>query len=108
MNPTDEPEDKLKSTLMIKAVQAMTFSEIEAFVHDLETRPLDRFIEDLPSLITLPEAKFALVAMVYRKRFNAADEAARKLLEGRIMEIVDSAETDEANRTRCRALLEPS
>jgi len=70
--PPDDDDDD--STLLRVGKSASTFSQMSGFVHDIESRPLARFLEDLPSLLALPDTKYKLVALVIRKRLGHEDE----------------------------------
>jgi hypothetical protein len=45
------------SSVVMKAIDATTFTEMEAFVKDLEGRPIERLLKDLSHLATLPATK---------------------------------------------------
>jgi hypothetical protein len=64
----DEERDDPESTLVRAGKGALTFTEMAAFVRDLEARPTDRLLADLPGLMTLPETRYGLVLMVLRRR----------------------------------------
>jgi hypothetical protein len=79
MDP-DEPEDDV-STLVRSGKLAMTFTEMQAFVKDIEARPAARLVGDLEGLMALPEAKYQLVVIVLRKK-TRPDVAERTALLG--------------------------
>lgn len=101
----EEPEDP-GSTLVRSAKSALTFTEMAAFVHDLEARPLPRLLADLPGLLALPEAKFALVVMVLRRKTRPESPELTSLL-ARIDELRSRAD-DALVRDRCEQFLEAS
>ncbi|MGZ5433553.1 MAG: hypothetical protein ACXW31_14685 [Thermoanaerobaculia bacterium] len=65
------------SSVVIRGIDARTFSEMESFVKDLEARPVERLLRDLPQLADLPMAKVSLVSYVMYTKFRAADAAER-------------------------------
>ena len=67
----DQGPDDSGSTLVQTGKSALTFTEMAAFVHDIEARPLARLISDLGGLMALPDAKYQLVVMVLRKKLRA-------------------------------------
>ena len=42
------------SSVVIRGIDARTFSEMESFVKDLEARPIERLLKDLSQLADLP------------------------------------------------------
>jgi hypothetical protein len=66
----EEPDlpDDAESTLVRSGKTALTFTEMSAFVRDLESRPTGRLLDDLPGLMAPPEAKYGLVVMVLRRK----------------------------------------
>jgi len=69
MDDEDLPDDA-DSTLVRSGKTALTFTEMTAFVKDIESRPPERLVHDLPGLMALPEAKYSLVVMVLRKKIR--------------------------------------
>lgn len=65
------------SSVVIRGIDARTFSEMESFVKDLEARPVERLLRDLPQLADLPMTKVSLVSYVMYTKFRAADAAER-------------------------------
>lgn len=63
------------SSVVIRGIDARTFSEMESFVKDLEARPIERLLRDLPQLADLPQTKVSLVSYVMYTRFRAAEHA---------------------------------
>jgi len=64
----EELAEDADSTLVRSGKSALTFTEMTAFVKDIESRPPERLARDLPGLMALPEAKYSLVVMVLRKK----------------------------------------
>lgn len=61
------------SSVVIRGIDARTFSEMESFVKDLEARPTERLLRDLAELADLPMTKVSLVSYVMYTKFRAAD-----------------------------------
>ena len=52
------------SSVVLRGIDARTFSEMESFVKDLEGRPIERLLRDLGQLAELSATKVALVSYV--------------------------------------------
>ena len=65
------------SSVVIRGIDARTFSEMESFVKDLEARPVERLLRDLAQLADLPMTKVSLVSYVMYTKFRAAEPAER-------------------------------
>lgn len=93
----DGGPDDSGSTLVQSGKAALTFSEMAAFVHDIEARPLARLLSDLSGLMALPDAKYQLVVMVLRRkvRDNAAEGEA---ILARLKELLAGADPAVAKR----------
>jgi hypothetical protein len=93
-----------ESTLVRSARAALTFTEMTAFVRDLESRPTTRLLDDLPGLMTLPEAKYGLVLMVLRRKTRPGEEERESILE-RLGALRSGSESPQV-RKRVEAFLE--
>jgi hypothetical protein len=98
-----EEEDDSGSTLVRSGKSALTFTEIAAFVHELEARPLARLLDDLPGLMAIDETKYGLVVMVLRKK-TRPDGPERAPILKRINGIL-AGTTDTVVHGRCQAFL---
>jgi hypothetical protein len=98
----DEDPDDAGSTLVQTGKAALTFSEMGAFVRDIEARPQARLLSDLEGLLALPEAKYQLVVMVLRRKLR--DPAAQQAILARVREIEAGAAAP-AVRARAQAFL---
>ena len=67
---SDQEPDDSSSTLVHQGKNALTFTEMAAFVRDVEARPLARLLTDLPGLMVLADLKHQLVVMVLRKKIK--------------------------------------
>lgn len=95
------PDDS-GSTLVQTGKAALTFTEMGAFVRDIEARPHARLVSDLEGLLALPDAKYQLVVMVLRRKLrNGAAEGDAIL--ARVREL--TAAVDPAVRRRAEAFL---
>ncbi|HVE71434.1 MAG TPA: hypothetical protein VNI54_08710 [Thermoanaerobaculia bacterium] len=61
------------SSVVIRGIDARTFTEMESFVKDLEARPIDRLLRDLGHLAELPETKVSLVSYVMYSKYRASE-----------------------------------
>ena len=68
------------SSVVMKAIDAKTFTELQAFVRDLEARPTGRLLRDLPELVTLPESKVSIISYVIATKFRHSDLEGRKTI----------------------------
>src|SRR5688500_16818566 len=98
MAPDDEDSE---SPIVRHGKAAFSFSEMGRFVRELEARPLDRLVADLPGLLELPDAKYALVSLAVSKRMRKSAED-RAALEPRLRGILRVANTD--MKKRCEDL----
>jgi hypothetical protein len=97
-----DPDDS-SSTLVHQGKNALTFTEMAAFVRDIEARPLPRLLSDLPGLMVLPDLKHQLVVMVLRK--NVKDGSAERApILARLQELRRSS-ADDTVRQRAEAFL---
>jgi hypothetical protein len=93
------------SSVVMKAIDATTFSDMESFVKDLESRPIERLLKDLPNLAKLPPAKVSLVSYVISGKYRQADDATRATIKESIQSTVNGMDFDE-QRQRVAQLLE--
>ena len=96
-------QDKLSrcTTLVQRGLSAITFADMATFAKKVETRPLDKLLEDLPGLADLSEAKFALAMLVLRRRFHDEPAVNRRQLQVFAGEIALEVE-DETSREQVR------
>ena len=97
-----DDDSESSSTIVRRGKAAFSYSEMERFVRELEARPLDRLVADLPELLDLPEAKFGLVAMAVGKRMRLSSSE-RAAIEARLRELSRTAAPEP--RQRCEKLL---
>jgi len=63
-----EPDLDSDSTLVRRGANAATFLEMAKFADEIEARPLDKLLSELPALVKLSETKFNLARQVIRRR----------------------------------------
>jgi hypothetical protein len=61
------------SSVVLRALDARTFTEMELFVKHLEARPVERVLRDLPELVELSGTKVSLVSYVITAKYRAAE-----------------------------------
>jgi hypothetical protein len=93
------------SSVVMKAIDAKTFTEMEGFVKDLESRPIERLLKDLPKLAGLPPAKVSLVSYVISGKYRQADAATRAAIKESVQATMDSIDIEE-QRDRIAQILE--
>ena len=99
----DDDLENDASTLVRSGKLAMTFTEMQAFVKDIEARQTARLISDLEGLMALTEAKHQLVVMVLRKK-TQPEAAERPALLERLRGLQQNA-ADPTVQERARAFL---
>ncbi|MGN6183776.1 MAG: hypothetical protein ACTHQM_09000 [Thermoanaerobaculia bacterium] len=65
------------SSVVLRGIDARTFTEMESFVKDLETRPVERLLRDLPGLCDLPATKVSLVSYVIHGKYRTLEAGER-------------------------------
>jgi hypothetical protein len=75
----DDPQEKVPtSSIVMKAIDATTFSELQAFVKDLESRPVERVLRDIADLVKPSESKAQIVSYVIATKFRGANAEERR------------------------------
>ena len=85
------------STLIQTGKAATTFTEMAAFVRDIEARPLARLVRDLEGLMALPDSKYQLVVMVLRRKIRDVP-AERGTILAQVKGLESSANPEVAQR----------
>ncbi len=70
----------------MKAIDAKTFTELQSFVKDLESRPTERLLHDLPDLVGLSEAKAEIITYVVTTKFRHAGADERQTIRESVAE----------------------
>ena len=89
-----------ESTLIRRGTQATTISELSQFVATMEQRPLDRLLDELPSLAQMTNSKFDLARSVLRRRVRDLAPVEREQLQMHAEEVAGRTEDDVAVRIR--------
>jgi hypothetical protein len=72
------------SSVVLRGVDARTFTEMESFVKDLEARPMERLLRDLAELADLPQTKVSLVSYVMHSKYRAAEPGEKLRIRERV------------------------
>lgn len=83
---TDSDERVPTSSIVMKAIDAKTFTELQSFVKDLESRPTERLLRDLPDLVGLSEAKAEIITHVVATKFRHASADERQTIRESVAE----------------------
>ena len=81
------PDKPPESSIVMKAIDATTFSELQAFTKDLEGRPTERLLRDIAELVRPSESKAHIVGYAVATKYRHADAAERR----RILDKLDIA-----------------
>jgi hypothetical protein len=100
----DDDEPDTHSTIVRRGKAAFSFSQMGQFVKELEARPLERLVADLPGLLEMPDAKYGLVSMVIGKRMRQSP-VERQAVEAALRALLPTASS--AAKKRCEGLLKP-
>jgi hypothetical protein len=101
LSVTDVPA----SSVVIRGIDAQTFSEMESFVKDLESRTTERLLRDLPQLAELSATKMSLVSYVMAGKYRASDAPQKKAIRDGVAATV-AALPDDERRDRVAAILD--
>ncbi|HET7433623.1 MAG TPA: hypothetical protein VFN10_02805 [Thermoanaerobaculia bacterium] len=93
------------SSVVIRAIDARTFTQMESFVKDLESRPIDRLLRDLPELAKLSDTKVSLVSYVLAGKYRASETNDKHKIKDSMTGWI-AAVTDDEVRERISAMLE--
>jgi hypothetical protein len=73
----------------MKAIDAKTFTELQAFVKDLESRPTERLLRDLPELVKLSDAKAEIITYVISTKYRHAQNEERETIREKVQATSD-------------------
>lgn len=82
------------SSVVLRGIDARTFSEMESFVKDLEARPVERLLRDLHELVELPVTKVSLVSYVIHAKFRAAEAEEKAVMRESVAATFEAASGD--------------
>jgi hypothetical protein len=66
------------SSIVMRAIDATTYSELQAFTKDLESRPIERLLRDVAELVLPSESKAHIVSYVIATKHRHAAAADRR------------------------------
>ena len=66
------------SSIVMRAIDATTYSELQAFTKDLESRPVERLLRDVAELVKPSESKAQIVSYVIATKYRHADAVERR------------------------------
>lgn len=66
------------SSIVMKAIDATTFTELQEFTKDLERRPIDRLLHDIADLVRPSDSKAQIVGYVLSTKYRHADPNERR------------------------------
>lgn len=95
----------LASSVVMRGIDARTFSEMESFVKDLETRTTERLLRDLRQLAALSSTKAQLVSYVIAGKFRASDGPQKRVIRDSVAATMESLPAGET-RDRVAAILD--
>ena len=99
-----EDEKVPTSSIVMKAIDAKTFTELESFVRELESRPTERLLRDLPELVRLSEAKAAMIAGILATKYRHTDDEGRRTIRESVSTTLEQLPPGE-ERNRVFAIL---
>ncbi len=103
-NDMSDEDDPTYSTLFRTGKSAFSLADMARFSKDVNERPIERLVADLPALLALPEAKYAIVALIVGRRMRASD-VERAALTERLVDLKSSGDAE--LRRRCDSILHP-
>ena len=95
----------MASSVVLRGIDARTFTEMESFVKDREGRPTERLLSDLAQLAELSATKVSLVSYVMAGKYRASDPEQRNAMRESVASTVERLPEGEA-RERVAAILE--
>lgn len=97
--------ENMASSVVLRGIDARTFSEMESFVKDLEARPTERLLRDLGQLAELSATKVSLVSYVMSSKYRASDAEQRNAMRESVASTVERLPEGEV-RERVAAILD--
>jgi len=93
------------SSVVIRGIDATTFSDMEAFVVDLESRSVERLMRDLPQLAQMSATKVSLVSYVVTAKYRASDDLDKRKMRESVAATFESLPAGES-RERVGSILD--
>lgn len=76
----DNKDNVPTSSIVMRAIDAKTFSELQAFTKDLESRPIERLLRDVADLVLPSESKAQIVSYVIATKYRHASPDDRRAI----------------------------
>lgn len=92
------------SSVVLRGIDATTFSDMENFVKDLEARSVERLLKDLPQLVTLSATKVSLVSYVCAAKYKQATPEVKQQMQESVAATLERLAAGEP-RDRVAAIL---
>jgi hypothetical protein len=102
---TDRNDKVPTSSIVMKAIDAKTFTELQAFGKDLESRPTERLLRDVADLVRLSESKAQIVSSTIATKFRHADAEGRQRIRESLEATLEKLSAGE-ERNRVSSILE--
>ena len=93
------------SSIVMRAIDATTFGELQAFTKDLEGRPIERLPRDIADLVKPSESKAEIVAYVIATKYRHAGDVERRDILARLDTTLKVLQAGE-QRDRVHAVVE--
>ena len=76
--PDDAKQPVPTSSIVMRAIDATTYSELQAFTKDLESRPVERLLRDVAELVKPSESKAQIVSYAIATKYRHAGPVERR------------------------------
>lgn len=93
------------SSIVMKAIDATTFTELQEFTKDLERRPIDRLLHDIADLVRPSDSKAQIVGYVLSTKYRHADPNERRRMVDHLKATVNVLPAGE-QRDRVKVVLD--
>ncbi len=101
----DQKEPVSTSSIVMKAIDATTFTELQQFTKDLEKRPIERLLHDIADLVRPSGSKAQIVGYVLATKYRHADQNERRRIVDHLKATVNVLPAGE-QRDRVKVVLE--
>ena len=106
MPMTNDPKEPVTtSSIVMKAIDATTFTELQEFTKDLEQRPIERLLHDIADLVRPSSSKAQIVGYVLSTKYRRADANERRRIVDHLKAIVNVLPAGE-QRDRVKVVLD--
>lgn len=106
MHMTNDPKEPVStSSIVMKAIDATTFTELQEFTKDLERRPIDRLLHDIADLVRPSSSKAQIVGYVLATKYRRADPNERRHIVDHLKSTLNVLPAGE-QRDRVRVVLD--